>query len=225
MTYSPFSGASLGGSDADADRGGNKSSASGGNEGGHVGSNTGTHTHTHIHTRMGYWGGCWIGSRRVGRGCGRRLGMGSGFVFARRSIRCVRGVPRGSLSIYLSIYLSRARAPPSPHSAPRAAPRGGVLAAHHTRHRTQKCIIYIKATFEAQCLPRYYARYGCEIWRIAIGESRKRKESVASARPHCPEQCGAVCPGLAAANRRRPRGWAHGRQPEASYGRVGSYSV
>jgi hypothetical protein len=28
--------------------------------------------------------------------------MGSGFVFARRSIRCVRGLPRGSLSIYLS---------------------------------------------------------------------------------------------------------------------------
>ena len=43
--------------------------------------------------------------RRVGRGCGRRLGMGSGFVFARRSIRCARGLPRGSLSIYLSIHL------------------------------------------------------------------------------------------------------------------------
>ena len=65
-----------------------------------------THTHTHTHTRMGYWGGCWIGSRKVGRGCGRRSGMGSGFVFARRSTRCVRGLPRGSLSIYLSIYLS-----------------------------------------------------------------------------------------------------------------------
>jgi hypothetical protein len=34
----------------------------------------------------------------------RRSGMGSGFVFARRSTRCVRGLPRGSLSIYLSIY-------------------------------------------------------------------------------------------------------------------------
>ena len=65
-----------------------------------------THTHTHTHTRMGYWGGCWIGSRKVGRGCGRRSGMGSGFVFARRSTRCVRGLPRGSLSIYLSIYRS-----------------------------------------------------------------------------------------------------------------------
>ena len=64
-----------------------------------------THTHTHTHTRMGYWGGCWIGSRKVGRGCGRRSGMGSGFVFARRSTRCVRGLPRGSLSIYLSIPL------------------------------------------------------------------------------------------------------------------------
>ena len=65
-----------------------------------------THTHTHTHTRVGYWGGCWIGSRKVGRGCGRRSGMGSGFVFVRRSTRCVRGLPRGSLSIYLSIYLS-----------------------------------------------------------------------------------------------------------------------
>jgi len=65
-----------------------------------------THTHTHTHTRMGYWGGCWIGSRKVGRGCGRRSGMGSGFVFARRSTRCVRGLPRGSRSLSLSIYPS-----------------------------------------------------------------------------------------------------------------------
>ena len=43
--------------------------------------------------------------------------------------------------------------------------------------------------------------------------SRKRKESVASARPHCPEQCGAVCPGLAAANRRRPWGGRTGGSP------------
>ena len=42
--------ASLGGSDADADGGGDTSSASGGNEGGHVGSNTDTHTHTQSHT-------------------------------------------------------------------------------------------------------------------------------------------------------------------------------
>ena len=71
--------------------------------GGHVGSGTDTHTHTHSHTHgiLGWL--LWIGSRRVGRGCGRRLGMGSGSVFARRSIRCVRGLPRGSLSIYLSI--------------------------------------------------------------------------------------------------------------------------
>ena len=62
-----------------------------------------THTHTHIHRHMGCWGGCWIGSRRVGRGCGRRLAMGSGRVFARRASWGVRGLPRGSLSIYLSI--------------------------------------------------------------------------------------------------------------------------
>ena len=64
---------------------------------------TQTHTHTNIHTRMGCSGGCWIGPRRVGRGCGRRLAMGSGRVFARRASWGVRGLPRGSLSIYLSI--------------------------------------------------------------------------------------------------------------------------
>ena len=54
--------------------------------------------------------------------------------------------------------------------------------------------------------------------------SRKRKESVASARPNCPEQCGAVCLGLAAANRRRPWGGRTGGSPRQA-GRVGSYSV
>ena len=43
--------------------------------------------------------------------------------------------------------------------------------------------------------------------------SRKRKESVASARPHCPGQCGAVCPGQAAAKRRRPWGGRTGGSP------------
>ena len=42
--------ASLGGSDADAEGGGDASSASGGNEGGHVGSNTDTQTYTQSHT-------------------------------------------------------------------------------------------------------------------------------------------------------------------------------
>ena len=56
---------------------------------------------------MGYFGGrlLWRGSRRVGRGCGRRSGMGSGFVFARRSNRCVRGASSARFSIYLSMYL------------------------------------------------------------------------------------------------------------------------
>ena len=70
-------------------------SASDGNEGGHVGLGTDTHTHSHTHA----WG--------IGEVAGRRSGMGSGFVFARRSTRCVRGLPRGSLSIYLSIYRDR----------------------------------------------------------------------------------------------------------------------
>ena len=42
--------ASLGGSDADAEPGGDTSSASGGNDGGNMGSDTDTHTHTHSHT-------------------------------------------------------------------------------------------------------------------------------------------------------------------------------
>ena len=42
------------------------------------------------------------GKACLGRGCGRRLGAGSGFVYARRSIRCVRGVGRAFLS--LSLY-------------------------------------------------------------------------------------------------------------------------
>ena len=63
-----------------------------------------THTHTRTHTHAWGWGGCWIVSRRVGRGCGRRLGMGRGFVFARRFNRCVRGLPRGGAVLYLSLF-------------------------------------------------------------------------------------------------------------------------
>ena len=42
--------ASLGGSVADAARGGDASSTSGGNEGGNMGPNAHTHTHTHTHS-------------------------------------------------------------------------------------------------------------------------------------------------------------------------------
>ena len=86
---------------------------------------THTHTHTHSHTRMGCWGGCWIGSRRVGRGCGRRLAMGSGGVFARRASWGVRGLPPGSLTIYLPLHAPcwhRRRSATTPSPLPRQRP-------------------------------------------------------------------------------------------------------
>ena len=53
--------------------------------------------------RASLWSVFLPGSRRVGRGCGRRLAMGSGRVFARRASWGVRGLPRGFLSIYLHV--------------------------------------------------------------------------------------------------------------------------
>ena len=76
-------------------------------------------------------------SQRVGRGCGRRLAMGSGRVCARRASRGVRGLPRRSLSIYLSLKatLPRERLVGGKRPSLHAASTTRVARLHSVTHR------------------------------------------------------------------------------------------
>jgi len=150
---------------------------------------------------------------------------------------------------------ARAAAPPRgapPHvprlhyplAAPRAcAGRGGGRGGEaygvlrHCAHTTRGCPtrgnkrMYRPAP-KHSALPRYYARYGAAPCHCIKTEKRARRIALASIKTErelssatLPRTVWCGLPRTGRSQEASPVGWAHGRQPEASCGRVGSYSV
>ena len=106
------------------------------------------------------------------------------------------------------------------------------LCTHHTRlpHARRNKRRY-RPPPKHSALPRYYARYGAAPCHCIKTEKRARRIALASIKTErelssatLPRTVWCGLPRTGRSQEASPVGWAHGRQPEASCGRVGSYS-